>query len=159
MRAWFEIPHAAQRELLQKCNFFSQQSTKNYRRITFFYQKVRDFHFSVPFSLIEMVELLNSWLEYLNLTRFCFPVFHMLFVYTRNKKQWQKNEKQIKKSYLSTESVLVTDMWSKKFWLITAGSPPLYKRDGNWSSVYSSKNGVGYIFVQKREKLVKLRSW
>ena len=29
------------------------------------------------------------------------------------------------------------------------GSPPLCKRDGDWSSVYSSKNGGGYIFLQK----------
>ena len=42
-----------------------------------------------------------------------------------------------------------------EFWLIIAEFYPLYKRDGNWSSVYSSKNGGGYIFLQKREKLVK----
>ena len=33
----------------------------------------------------------------------------------------------------------------------------LYKRDGNWSSVYSSKNEGGYNFLQEREKLEKSR--
>ena len=28
-------------------------------------------------------------------------------------------------------------------------SPPLYKWDGDWSSVYSPKNGGGYIFPKK----------
>ena len=40
----FFVPHAAQRKLFSKCNFFSQEFTKSYRRI-FFYQKVRDLHF------------------------------------------------------------------------------------------------------------------
>ena len=40
---------------------------------------------------------------------------------------------------------------------MVAGSPPLYKRDGNWSSAYSSKNEGGYNFLQEREKLVKCR--
>ena len=101
----------------------------------------------------------------------------MLFVYCRKKKQWQKSEKKNKKqkilpTYLSyffgacnpqcrtqtyfhtVESLLVTNVWIKSFWLIIAGSYPLCKRDGDWSSVYSSKNGGGYIFLQKREKLL-----
>ena len=32
-----------------------------------------------------------------------------------------------------------------------AGSPPHYKGDGDWSSVYSSQNGERYIFPQKEE--------
>ena len=36
-----------------------------------------------------------------------------------------------------------------EFWLIIAGSPPRYKGDGDWSSVYSQKNGGVYIFPSK----------
>ena len=34
------------------------------------------------------------------------------------------------------ESVLVTNMWNKYFWLIIAGSPPLYERDGEMQYIY-----------------------
>ena len=37
--AWFGIPHAAHWKLFLKCNFFSQECTKSYRRITFFTKK------------------------------------------------------------------------------------------------------------------------
>ena len=33
--------------------------------------------------------------------------------------------------------------------------PPHYKGNEDWRSVYSPKNGGGYIFPQKRERLVK----
>ena len=32
-------------------------------------------------------------------------------------------------------------MWNKNFLLIIAGSPPCYKGDVDWSSVYSPKKG------------------
>ena len=58
--------------------------------------------------------------------------------------------------FIITGSILVTNMWNKTFWLIIAGSPPLYKKDEDCSSLYSSKNGGGYtFFLQKREGLVK----
>ena len=59
----------------------------------------------------------------------------MLFVYSRKKTVTKKLKK--KKN--------------------PTGSPPIYKKDGNWSSVYSSKNKEGYNFLQEREKLVKCR--
>ena len=34
---------------------------------------------------------------------------------------------------------VVPDMWNKLFWLIKAGSSPHYKKDGDWTSVYSLK--------------------
>ena len=45
--------------------------------------------------------------------------------------------------------LVVTNMWNKKFWLIIAGSPPLYKGDWHWSSVFSWKNERGYTFFKK----------
>ena len=59
---------------------------------------------------------------------------------------------------------LVANMWNKEFWLIIAGPPPLYKRDGYWSSVYSLKIGVGDISIKKRERLlnsggIKIAEW
>ena len=42
------------------------------------------------------------------------------------------------KYFHTVELVLVTNMWKKQFWLIMARFPPLYKRDGNRNSVYSS---------------------
>ena len=39
----------------QNVTFFSQESTKSYRRITFFLPKRQKFAFSVPFNLTEMV--------------------------------------------------------------------------------------------------------
>ena len=43
--AWCGISYAAKRKLFPKCSFFSQESTKSCRRITFFNQKIRDLHF------------------------------------------------------------------------------------------------------------------
>ena len=33
------------------------------------------------------------------------------------------------------------NMWNKKFWLIIAWSHPHYKKDRDWSSVYSPRKG------------------
>ena len=97
--AWFGIPHAAQKKLFTKCNFFSQEFTKSYRKITFFYQNVRDLHFLCHFIWPRWSNFLVH--ECLNLTRFCFSVF----VYSRKKtmtKKWKK-----KKSYLRTYPVFL----------------------------------------------------
>ena len=39
----------------QNVTFFSQESTKSYRRITFFLPKSQRFTFSMPFNLTKMV--------------------------------------------------------------------------------------------------------
>ena len=103
--AWFGIPHAAQRKLFPKCNFFSQESTKSYRRITFFYQKVRDLHFLCHliwprwFNFIVHDLSVYIWLDFVS-------VFHMIFVYSR-KKTNDKKVKKIKKPYLPTSPIFL----------------------------------------------------
>ena len=120
----FGIPHAAQRKLFPKCNFFSQQSAKSYRKITFLYQKVRDLHF-----LCHLI-----WPRCFNfLVHECLS--HECFIcsfYSVEKKtmtiKWKKNKSPTYLSYFfgacnhqcctqmyfhTVESVLVTNIWNK----------------------------------------------
>ena len=96
--ASFGIPHAAQGKLFPKCNFCSQESTKSYRRITFFYQKLRDLHF---LCLLIWSRFNFFWLDCLNLTRFWFNVSYICFLYTVEKNTDKKMKKN-KKPYLPT---------------------------------------------------------
>ena len=45
-----------------------------------FWEKNQRFAFSMPFNLTEMVLLLSSWLERLNLTRLCFSVSYAICI-------------------------------------------------------------------------------
>ena len=86
--AWFLIPHAAQGKIFPTCNFFLEESTKSYIKITFFYQKVRDFPFLCHLIWPRWFNFLVH--ECLNLIRFCFNVPYALCIYTVEKNQWQK---------------------------------------------------------------------
>ena len=95
--AWFGIPHAGQRKLFPKCEFFSQESTKSYRRITYFYQKFRDLHFLCHLIWPRWFNFLVN--ECLNLTRFCFSVSYAPCI--QQKKIMTKNwKKKILPTYL-----------------------------------------------------------
>ena len=53
--------------------------------------------------------------------------------------------------FIITDSIF-SNKYKKRVILINlAGSPPLYKRDWDWSSVYSSKMGEGTFFSKKGE--------
>ena len=104
--AWFEIPHAAQRKLFPKCNFFSQESTKSNRRITLFYQKVRYLHFLCHLIWLRWFNVLVH--ECLNLTRFCFNVSYDLLC--SRKKNNGKKVKKKKKFYLPTYPIFLEDV-------------------------------------------------
>ena len=133
--AWFGIPDTAQKKLLPECNILEgeelQESTKSYKIIIFFYQKVRYFHFLWQliwprwFNFLVHDLSVYIWLVFTS-------VFHMLLVYNRKKKITKKWKKEKNPSYLSilffgacnhqcctetyvhsVESVLVTNMWSK----------------------------------------------
>ena len=87
----------------QNVTFFLQESTKSYRRITLFYQKVIDLHFLHHliwprwfYFLVHDLSV-SIWLDFAS-------VLHMLFVQSR-KKNWQKSPKKKnknKKSYPPT---------------------------------------------------------
>ena len=89
--AWFLIPHAAQGKIFPTCNFFLEESTKSYIKITFFYQKVRDFPFLCHLIWPRWFNFLVH--ECLNLIRFCFSVPYALCIYTVEKKPMTKNWK------------------------------------------------------------------
>ena len=76
--AWFGIPHPAQMKLFPKCNFFSQESTNSYRKITLFYQKVRVLNFLCHLIWLRWFNFLVH--ECLNLTRFYFSVSYALCI-------------------------------------------------------------------------------
>ena len=109
--------------------FFSQESTKSYRRITFLYQKVRDSHFlchliwSRWFNFLVYDLSVLIWLDVAS-------GFHMLFVYSRKTKQWQKVKKRIKN-----------------------------KRDGNWSFVSSKKMGRVHFSPKRGEGGKIVEEW
>ena len=102
---WFGIPHAAKRKLFPKCYFFLKNPQKVIKN-NIFNQKVRNLHFLChliwPRWFNFLVHDLSAyiWLDFA-------LVFHMLFVYSRKKKQWQKSEKKNKKSYLPTYPIFL----------------------------------------------------
>ena len=104
--AWFGIAHATQSKLFSTCNFFSQEPTKSYKRIIFFYQKVRNLPFLCLliwlrwFNFIVQNLSVSIWLNFAS-------VFDKLFV-NSNKKQWQKSGKKILPTYLSYFSGVCT---------------------------------------------------
>ena len=111
--------------------------------------------------------------ECLNLTRFCFSVSYAL--YSRKKSNDKKVKKKFKNStylplqfclehvtlVLYTDAfpyywiVLVTNMWNKYFWLMIAGSPPIYNRDGN----FFKKWGRVHLSPKKREVGKTIEEW
>ena len=124
-----------------------------------FLPKSQRFAFSMSFNLTVMVWLLSLWLECLNVTRFCFSVLYALCIQQKKNLQWQKSEEKKKKLkilpiYLSyflgaCIPVLYPDVFLY-CWIIVSNKyvklvilinrswvSQLYKKDGNWSSVYS----------------------
>ena len=88
----------------------------------------------------------------------------MLFVYSRKKSNDKKVKKKNQKFYLPTYPIFLEHVTPVLYpdafpycWISISNKyvKQVVLINHSWIFVYSSKNGGGYIFLQKREKLVK----
>ena len=129
------------KENLSKMQLFLARIHKKLLKNNIFYQKVRDLRF--PYHLIwpRWFNFLVHDFECLNLSRFCFSVSYALCIQQKKKTMTKKWKKTLKNStYLPT---YLSDFFG--------ACNPQYRTQTYFHTVES----VGYIFLQKREKLVR----